>query len=170
MPRAESARTPIEQGYLAVDEDVEVRLRRAGDELFLTAKGGHGEVREEVEVSIDPQSFEALWPLTAGRRVRKVRHYVPLAHDLRAEVDVYEDALDGLRTVEVEFDSPEASRSFSPPPWFGQELTGDRRYANQTLATEGLPPEDEKRDDMTMETTSTTTEESREDRTAVEDE
>ena len=139
MPRAESGSTAIEQGYLALDQDTEVRLRRAGDELFLTAKGGHGEVREEVEVSIDPKSFEALWPLTAGRRVRKVRHYMPLAHGLRAEVDVYEDGLDGLRTVEVEFDSPEASRAFTPPPWFGRELTGDRRYANQTLATEGLP-------------------------------
>ncbi len=158
MPRAESGSTAIEQGYLALDEDTEVRLRRAGDELFLTAKGGHGEVREEVEVSIDPPSFEALWPLTAGRRVRKVRHYVPLGHGLRAEVDVYEGGLDGLRTVEVEFDSAEASRAFAPPPWFGSELTGDRRYANQTLATEGLPAEDEKRDDMTMETESTTTE------------
>jgi CYTH domain-containing protein/CHAD domain-containing protein len=168
MPRAESGSTAIEQGYLALDEDTEVRLRRAGDELFLTAKGGHGEVREEVEVSIDPKSFEALWPLTAGRRVRKVRHYMPLAHGLRAEVDVYEDGLDGLRTVEVEFDSPEASRAFTAPPWFGRELTGDRHYANQTLATEGLPAEDEKRDDVTMETESTTTEEPREDDGAAE--
>jgi CYTH domain-containing protein/CHAD domain-containing protein len=170
MPRAESGSTEIEQGYLALDQDTEVRLRRAGDELFLTAKGGHGEVREEVEVSIDPKSFEALWPLTAGRRVRKVRHYMPLAHDLRAEVDVYEDGLDGLRTVEVEFDSEDASRTFTPPPWFGRELTGDRRYANQTLATEGLPAEDEKRDDVTMETESTTTEGPREDVAAAEDE
>jgi CYTH domain-containing protein/CHAD domain-containing protein len=170
MPRAESARAAIEQGYLALDESTEVRLRRAGDGLFLTAKGGHGEVREEVEVSIDPGSFEALWPLTGGRRVRKVRHYMPLARDLRAEVDVYEDGLDGLRTVEVEFDSEDASRAFTPPPWFGRELTGDQRYANQTLATEGLPAEDEKRDDMTMESASTTAEEPRDDGTAAEDE
>jgi CYTH domain-containing protein/CHAD domain-containing protein len=156
MPRAESGRAAIEQGYLALDENTEVRLRRAGDELFLTAKGGHGEVREEVEVSIDPKSFEALWPLTAGRRVRKVRHYMPLAHDLRAEVDVYEDGLDGLRTVEVEFDSADASRAFTPPPWFGRELTGDRRYANQTLATAGLPVESDKRDDVAMESADTT--------------
>jgi CYTH domain-containing protein/CHAD domain-containing protein len=169
MPRAESGRAAIEQGYLALDEETEVRLRRAGDELFLTAKGGHGEVREEVEVSIDPESFEALWPLTAGRRVRKVRHYMPLGHDLRAEVDVYEDGLDGLRTVEVEFETEDGSRAFTPPPWFGRELTGDRRYANQTLATEGSPTDDEKRDDMTMETTSKATEEPREDGAPAED-
>ncbi|HEY0280569.1 MAG TPA: CHAD domain-containing protein [Solirubrobacterales bacterium] len=139
MPRSESGSAAIEQGYLALDQDTEVRLRRAGDELLLTAKRGHGEVREEVEVSIDPRSFEALWPLTAGMRVRKVRHYVPLAGGLRAEVDVYEGGLDGLRTAEVEFDSAEASRAFTPPPWFGRELTGDQRYANRTLATEGMP-------------------------------
>ena len=78
MPRAESGQTEIEQGYLALDEHAEVRLRRQGGELLLTAKTGHGEVREEVEVPIEPRAFEALWPLTAGRRVRKVRHYVPL--------------------------------------------------------------------------------------------
>ena len=66
MPRAESGQTEIEQGYLALGEDSEVRLRRAGDELFLTAKSGSGEVREEVEVTIEPRAFESLWPLTAG--------------------------------------------------------------------------------------------------------
>jgi CYTH domain-containing protein/CHAD domain-containing protein len=156
MPRAESAEATIEQGYLALDERGEVRLRRIDGELLLTAKGGHGEVREEVELPIDPSAFEALWPLTAGRRVRKVRHYVPLGEGLRAEIDVYEEALDGLRTAEVEFDSPEQADRFVPPPWLGAELTGDRRYANQTLATEGLPKEAGRREDAAMETATAT--------------
>src|ERR1700742_3672658 len=121
MPRAESGSTPIEQGYLALDEETEVRLRRAGGEVLLTAKGGHGAVGEEGEVPIEPGAFEALWPLTAGRRVRKVRHYVPLDHGLRAEIDVYEAGLDGLRTAEVEFDSPAAAKAFTAPPWLGEE-------------------------------------------------
>jgi CYTH domain-containing protein/CHAD domain-containing protein len=151
MPRAESAAATIKQGYLALDEHGEVRLRRIDGELLLTAKSGHGEVREEVEVPIEPSAFEALWPLTAGRRVRKVRHYVPLGEGLRAEVDVYEDALDGLRTAEIEFDSREAADRFQPPTWLGAELTGDERYANQTLATEGLPADRAKRNDVAME-------------------
>jgi CYTH domain-containing protein/CHAD domain-containing protein len=157
MPRAESGRTEIEQGYLALGEDDEVRLRRAGDELFLTAKSGSGEVREEAEVTIEPGAFESLWPLTAGRRVRKVRHYVPLGEGLRAEVDVYAGELEGLRTAEVEFGSRAEADRFRPPSWFGAELTGDERYANRSLATAGLPAEAEKRDDMTMETTETET-------------
>jgi CYTH domain-containing protein/CHAD domain-containing protein len=151
MPRAESGRTQIEQGYLALDERGEVRLRRAGGELLLTAKVGHGEVREEVEVSLGPGAFEALWPLTAGRRVRKVRHYVPLNGFLRAEIDVYEGELEGLRTAEIEFASRAEADRFRPPSWLAEELTGDERYANQTLATRGLPTGDEKRDDEGME-------------------
>jgi CYTH domain-containing protein/CHAD domain-containing protein len=151
MPRAESGQTVIEQGYLALDERGEVRLRRKGGELLLTAKTGHGEVREEVEVPLEPRAFEALWPLTAGRRVRKVRHYVPLRDELRAEVDVYAGALDGLRTAEIEFESIEQADSFRPPSWLGAELTGDERYANQSLATQGLPATNGKRDDTGVE-------------------
>jgi len=148
LPRAESGQTAIEQGYLALDDRGEVRLRRQDGELLLTAKTGHGEVREEVEVSIAPRAFEALWPLTAGRRVRKIRHYVPLSDGLRAEIDVYGGALDGLLTAEIEFESIEQADRFAPPPWLGAELTGDERYANQSLATRGLPASDGKRDDM----------------------
>jgi CYTH domain-containing protein/CHAD domain-containing protein len=151
MPRAESGQTVIEQGYLALDERGEVRLRRKGGELLLTAKTGHGEVREEVEVPLEPRAFEALWPLTAGRRVRKVRHYVPLREELRAEVDVYAGALDGLRTAEIEFESIEQADHFRPPSWLGAELTGDERYANQSLATRGLPATNGKRDDTGVE-------------------
>lgn len=161
MPRAESGRTEIEQGYLALGEEREVRLRRAGDELFLTAKSGAGEVREEVEVRIDPQAFAALWPLTAGRRVRKVRHYVPIGEGRRAEVDVYDEALDGLRTAEVEFDSLADADRFTPPPWFGAELTGDPSYANHSLATEGLPAEPGRREDVLMETAAAVAKEAR---------
>ncbi len=141
MPRAEQGSTAIEQGYLALDERGEVRLRRADDALLLTAKTGHGEVREEVEVPLERGAFESLWPLTAGRRLRKVRHRVPLGDGLCAELDVYEGALAGLRTAEVEFRSREEAERFTPPAWLGAELTGDDRYANQRLATAG-PPSD----------------------------
>ncbi|MBS1886327.1 MAG: CHAD domain-containing protein [Actinobacteria bacterium] len=152
VPRVEVGATPIEQGYLAFDESGEVRLRRIGDELLLTAKSGRGEVREEVEVALEPAAFEALWKLTAGRRVRKVRHYVPLGDGHRAEIDVYEGALDGLRTAEIEFGSLAEAERFSPPPWLGAELTGDERYANRALATAGLPDEGARREDGGMET------------------
>jgi adenylate cyclase len=48
---------------------------------------------------------------------------------------------EGLITAEVEFDSVSDSEGFDPPPWFGDEITDDARYANQALAREGIPPE-----------------------------
>ncbi len=150
IPRAESGRTEIEQGYLVIGTDSEVRLRRKGSELLLTAKVGHGRVREEVEVAIGHAAFRELWPLTKGRRVRKVRHFVPL-NGRRVEVDVYGGSLDGLRTAEVEFESTEAADGFEPPAWFGREVTDDLTYANQTLATSGMPANGDMRDHSTME-------------------
>ncbi len=129
----------IEQGYLAVSEEAEVRLRRIGKDYLLTVKRGSGEVRQEAEVRLTPSQFEALWPLTASRRLCKRRHRVPLDGGLFAEVDVYAGDLAGLVVAEVEFRSEDDSGAFHPPEWMGQEVTGDGRYANQTLALNGKP-------------------------------
>jgi Uncharacterized protein conserved in bacteria len=129
----------IEQGYLAIAEEAEVRLRRAKGELTLTAKRGHGVVREEIEIALGPGQFAELWPLSTQWRVTKTRHIVPLGDGLRAEVDVYAGPLEGLATAEVEFESEARSRSFRPPDWLDRELTGDARYSNQSLATNGRP-------------------------------
>ncbi len=55
------------------------------------------------------------------------------------EVDVYEGALEGLITAEMEFDSQAGAASFEPPDWIGEEVTGHPGYANSSLATLGLP-------------------------------
>ena len=129
----------IEQGYLAVSEEVEVRLRLIDKDHLLTVKRGSGEVRQETEVGLTPSQFEALWPLTTSRRLCKRRHRVPLDGGLCAEVDVYERELGGLVVAEVEFRSGEDSGAFHPPGWMGEEVTGDGRYANQALALNGKP-------------------------------
>ena len=134
-------RRRVEQGYVALDAaGAEVRVRRAGGELTLTVKSAPGLVRVEEELALSAEQFESLWALTEGRRVVKTRHLVPLADGLTAEVDVYEGALAGLVTVEVEFGSEEASAAFDPPEWLGREVTGDKRYANRALAVDGAPP------------------------------
>ena len=128
----------IEQGYLAIGADGEVRLRRKGEKLVLTAKRGAGISREEAEVELDRQAFERLWPLTEGRRLHKRRHLIPHG-DLTIEVDVYEGNLEGLVVAEIEFSSEGEARRFDPPDWIGAEVTGDERYLNETLATRGRP-------------------------------
>jgi CYTH domain-containing protein len=133
-------REPIRQGYLALDGDTEVRLRLTPKHAVLTIKAGRGEVRTEEEVELDRRQGDALWELTEGRRLQKTRRRVR-AGDALVEVDEYGGALDGLVVAEVEFPDEEASRAFRPPSWFGREVTGDRRYANRSLASDGVPDE-----------------------------
>jgi adenylate cyclase len=130
----------LEQGYLALDGVVELRARRAGRQAVLTLKAGGGLARLEEEFPLGRERFERLWPLSEGRRIVKTRHRIP--HDgLTIEVDVYDGDLLGLVVAEVEFGSVEASEAFTAPDWFAEELTGDERYANRSLACDGLPEE-----------------------------
>ncbi len=128
----------IEQGYLSIGEEGEVRVRRKGEKLVLTAKRGLGLSRQEAEIELDRERFDELWPLTEGRRLHKRRHVLPHG-GLKIEVDVYEGELQGLVVAEIEFSSEEEARGFDPPDWLGEEVTGDRRYLNETLATVGKP-------------------------------
>ena len=128
----------IEQGYLATGTEGEVRVRRKGEALVLTAKRGSGLSREEAEIELDRDRFDELWPLTEGRRLHKRRHVVPHGK-LKIEVDIYAGDLAGLVVAEIEFSSEEEAREFNPPDWLGDEVTGDHRYLNETLATEGAP-------------------------------
>ena len=115
-----------------------MRLRRKGERLLLTAKRGSGLSRQEAEVEVDRERFARLWPLTEGRRLHKRRH-VLMHGDLKIEVDVYQGDLEGLVVAEIEFATEEDARRFRPPAWLGEEVTGDHRYLNETLATEGAP-------------------------------
>jgi CYTH domain-containing protein len=129
----------IEQGYLAIDEETEVRVRRADQDRFITVKGGQGEVRDEIEIAISDKQFAALWPLTEGRRLSKRRLVVTLERGLEVELDVFKDELEGLLIAEVEFESEAESDEFEPPDWLGREVTGNDRYSGQSLARSGIP-------------------------------
>ena len=85
---------------------VELRLRRvSGADCFLTVKSGNAPSRIEVELTIAPDQFSELWPLTEGHRGVQARYRIPIASGLTAELDVYEGVRAGLQVVEVEFSS-----------------------------------------------------------------
>jgi CYTH domain-containing protein len=126
----------IEQGYLATESaGRQVRLRKKDKSASLTFKVGRGAHREEREIRLSQKQFAALWPGTAGRRLRKVRYEIPWKN-LLIEVDVYRGRHAGLVVAEVEFPDRVICRRFRPPPWFGREVTGDKRYSNVRLANE----------------------------------
>lgn len=128
----------LRQGYLAGGGDVETRVRIGPGWARLTVKAGRGLARTEVEVEVPMEAAESLWPHTVGRRVEKVRHRVDVPGGV-AEVDRYGGRLSGLWTVEVEFASEPAAMAFTPPGWFGREVTGVEGWGNGALARHGLP-------------------------------
>jgi adenylate cyclase len=131
----------VMQGYIAIGADgTEVRLRQTDGKFFQTVKSGGGLVRDEIEIELTQDQFEALWRATAGRRLRKTRYTLPW-EGRKIEIDVYHDSLAGLMVAEVEFTSASASARYTPPPWCGTEVTADRRYKNASLALHSKPPQ-----------------------------
>jgi CYTH domain-containing protein len=124
----------IEQGYLAVGRGgLQVRLRKKGSVFSLTYKQGTRGEREEREIRLSLEQFNALWPATAGRRLTKVRYDVPWKkHTI--EIDVYRGRHDGLVVAEVEFEDEESCAEFQPPDWLGRDVSGKPKYSNVAMA------------------------------------
>jgi CHAD domain-containing protein/CYTH domain-containing protein len=126
----------IEQGYLP-GERIQERVRqvRRGDQVrwYRTLKRGEGLVREEMEEETSAAFFEAVWPLTEGRRVRKRRFRVE-DNGLVWEVDAFTDR--ALVLAEVELETPD--RGAEPPEWLApyvvREVTGEAEFLNVNLA------------------------------------
>lgn len=126
----------ILQGYIAVDPSgAEVRLRQAGKERWLTVKQKAAHGRSEHNLPLTSEQWEEFWPLTAGRRLQKVRYKMPCG-EWTAEIDVYGGVNSGLQVAEIEFPDAESAEQFTPPPWLGREVTGQAEYGNRRLATE----------------------------------
>lgn len=75
-----------------------------------------------------------------GKRLEKVRHSLRLSDGNIASVDVFSGSLDGLRLIEMEFESEAGMTSYQPPKFAGAEVTADLRYNGGNLATQGMPP------------------------------
>ncbi|MES0861158.1 CYTH domain-containing protein [Ruegeria sp. SCPT10] len=130
----------VRQGYLTAPEDsTELRLRQKNDQYFLTLKGAGGLVRVERETEMSAEQFETFWPETEGRRVEKERFTNSLPDGRVFELDIFQGALAPLRLVEVEFSSEAEALGFTPPTWFGADVTEDKRYKNKNLAIDGAP-------------------------------
>ncbi|MBP5159416.1 MAG: CYTH domain-containing protein [Lachnospiraceae bacterium] len=130
----------IEQGYLCAHPTV--RVRRRDENYILTYKANRSAeftstaiCNEEVENPLTAEAYAHLMTKIDNNPVTKRRYVIPLGGGLKAELDVFEGRLEGLRFVEVEFPSAEAADSFEKPEWFGREVTGDKRFRNTYLST-----------------------------------
>lgn len=131
FPRSDN-QIVMQQGYLSVDPERVVRIRREGDQAWITIKGRMGGItRPEFEYPIPSGDADELLRLAPFPPVEKIRHRVIVEGTLW-EVDEFLGANQGLLLAEVELRSED--ESFSRPEWLGQEVTHDRRYYNSQLA------------------------------------
>ena len=122
----------MEQGYLNSDPDRVVRVRRVGDQAWLTIKNRPvGITRSEFEYAIPASDAADLLKLCLGTILIK-RRYEVVHEGYTWEVDVYEGSLDGLVVAEIELSSEDDI--FSVPDWIGQEVTHVKHYSNLALA------------------------------------
>lgn len=132
----------ITQGYLYSDNTTEIRIRSLEEDqrktYYYTVKISSENLlqRTEIEKEITSDEFytllQNLKPNT--HLIQKNRYLVPLNNNLIAEVDIYTNELEGLKTVEVEFPSLEETLKFKAPNWFLLDVTNDKSYKNKNLA------------------------------------
>lgn len=127
----------IIQAYISTDPVI--RIRQMGTIYYLTVKSHGHLVREEFELPITKEQFLALWPKIEFDPIEKTRYFIPIEDGFTAELDIYEGHLNGLMTVEVEFNTKEEASHFQAPEWFGKDITHDSRYKNNLLSMYGLP-------------------------------
>ncbi|QCT02974.1 adenylate cyclase [Paenibacillus algicola] len=126
----------IEQTYLALDGDQELRVRKLEDlqtgllEYTHTFKRGWGIAREEVEIAISEGLYEQVIEAHQAIPLIKTR-LTAVWNGQVVEIDEYTQLQ--LRVIEVEFSSLEEAERFEPPVWFGPDISQDKQYSNKKV-------------------------------------
>lgn len=124
----------IEQAYLCTDPVV--RVRKEDDSYYLTYKSKGLLAREEYNLPLTEASYAHLLSKADGNVLTKTRYLLPCpGHEhLTIELDVFQGKFDGLILAEVEFETEDEARAFTPPEWFGEDVTFSGKYQNSRLS------------------------------------
>lgn len=122
----------IEQAYLSTDPVI--RVRRDNDDYYLTYKSKGFVVREEYNLPLSKESYEHLLTKADGNIITKTRYEIPEKNNLTIELDIFEGKFKGLILAEVEFESEDDANSYTPPEWFGDDVSNESTYHNSTLS------------------------------------
>lgn len=122
----------MEQGYLNIAPVI--RIRKDNDNFELTYKSKGLMVREEYNLPLTKEAYEHLLLKIDGRLIKKRRYMIPLEGNLTVELDVFEGELAPLILAEVEFPDEDSALSFTPPDWFGEDVTFSGKYHNSHLS------------------------------------
>ncbi len=122
----------MEQGYLSTAPVI--RIRKDQDRYELTYKSKGLMIREEYNLPLTADAYGHLLKKIDGRLIKKDRYMIPLKDGLTAELDVFKEELAPLVLAEVEFPDEESARAFTPPDWFGEDVTFSGKYHNSSLS------------------------------------
>lgn len=87
----------------------------------------------EIESNIEEKEYSSLIGRKISNTINKTRIVIPIPNKLKAEIDVFHGYLEGLITVEVEFEDLNQANNFLKPDWFGEEL-GYKELSNRKLS------------------------------------
>ena len=130
----------IEQAYLCTDPVV--RIRKDGDDYYLTYKGRGLLSREEYNLPLNEQAYFHLLEKADGIVLTKTRYCIPMDgayRHLTIELDVFGGVYEGLVLAEVEFPTEEEANAFIPPEWFAEDVTFTGEYQNSRLSSGNVP-------------------------------
>ena len=122
----------LEQGYLCTAPVVRIRKDNERYELTYNSKGLM--VREEHNLPLTEEAYTHLKTKIDGRLISKTRYLIPLGEALTVELDVFHGDLAPLLLAEVEFPDEESANRFTPPDWFGEDVTFSSKYHNSNLS------------------------------------
>lgn len=130
---AGARKTTLNQGYLALLPDRSIRVRKGGDQAWLTIKGARiGATAPEFEYPIPLADADALLKLCGPDCLTKDRYDLAGPDGKKWEVDIFTGRHAGLMIAEIEL--PDETAPFDRPAWLDAiDITADRRLSNGSL-------------------------------------
>jgi len=138
----------IEQTYVWIDNNTIIRIRKVLDrkeektQYIYTIKT-KGDIQNgdnqnicqkyEIESNISEKEYEELKQKKISNFINKTRIIAPIEDELKVEIDIYYDYLEGFLTAEIEFPNELSAENFNKPDWLGEEL-GYKEFSNGKLA------------------------------------
>lgn len=113
-----------------------LRVRKKGEKFEITKKhpveGTDSSLQSEETIPLSKEEFLELSTLV-GKRVRKMRYYYQAGNNM-AEIDVFQDDLEGLVLIDFEFKTVEEKNDFVMPDFCLAEVTQEKFTAGGILA------------------------------------
>ncbi len=121
-------------------EHAKLRIRKNGDVCTITKKSpvneNNASIQNEEHIHLTPEEFQA-FSRVEGNIVRKNRYYYPY-QGYTAEIDVFQDQLNGLVLIDFEFKSEDELNAFVMPDFCLAEVTQEEGIAGGVLCRQTM--------------------------------